>query len=425
MSVFQNQSFRNVLIASAISGIGDGFHSIAAMWWVKVHTGSDALVASVALAKGLTSVVLAPFAGALVDRLDRRTVMLYTNLARGLIVALLTLLAMTEQLEPWTLIVSSAFLAALGTLFGPAFGASIPNIVGKENLAPANSALQISGTLAGIAGPALGGLTVAGIGSSGAFLVDALSFLLSALFILISRIPSPARVTAAKTSSLFGDVAEGWNWLRGQRLMFGILLLALGLNFVVAPIQVLFPGYAKDVLMTDARGFGLLETGIPIGFLLGAVLLGVLKPKAIGAMIVASMCAFGLLLVGVGLSRFLPLSLGFLVIGGAMLALINISLSVVFQSRIPNEMQGRVFGVMQTLSGGLQPLGLALAPLLIVLLGGIPNVMIVIGALAAVSGLSFLALPGFLALRHESAPPTPGNSSDAPSGIAPSSSAAS
>ena len=414
MNVFQNPNFRNVLIASAVSSVGDGFHSIAAMWWVKVHTGSDALVASVALAKGLTSVVLAPFAGALVDRYDRRTVMLYTNLTRGLIVALLAFLTMTEQLEPWTLIVSSAFLSALGTLFGPAFGASIPNIVGKENLAPANSSLQISGTLAGIAGPALGGLTVAAIGSGGAFLVDALSFILSAFFILISKIPSPERVTATKTSSLFGDVGEGWRWLRGQRLMFGILVLALGLNFVIAPIQVLFPGYAKDVLMTDARGFGLLETGIPIGFLVGAVLLGVLKPKAIGAMITACMCAFGLLLVGVGLSRALPLSLGFLIVGGVALALINISLSVVFQSRIPNEMQGRVFGVMQTLGGGLQPLGLALAPLLIALLGGIPNVIILIGALTAVSGLSFLTLPGFLALRHDPTPASQGEEVSSP-----------
>ena len=114
---------------------------------------------------------------------------------------------------------------------------------------------------------------------------------------------------------------------------------------------------------------------------------------------VICLSAFGLLVVGLGLSRVLPLSLGFLIGMGAMLALINISLSVLFQSRIPNEMQGRVHGVMQTLAGALQPLGYSFAPLLILALGGIPNVMIVIGALTAVAGLSFLALPGFLGLR--------------------------
>ena len=103
--------------------------------------------------------------------------------------------------------------------------------------------------------------------------------------------------------------------------------------------------------------------------------------------------------MGLGFSRVLPLSLALLIGMGAMSALINITFSIVFQSRIPNEMQGRVHGVMQTLGGGLQPLRYSFAPLLIVALGGIPNVMIVIGALSAVAGLSFLILPGFLGLR--------------------------
>lgn len=401
MNLWRNPNFRNILLANAVSNVGDGFHTIAAMWWIKVHTGSDGLVAGVALAKGLTAVLLAPFAGALVDRYDRRMVMLWSNLARALIVALLGALALTDQLEPSVLIVASAGLAALDTLFGPAFSSSIPNIVGLDQLAPANSSLQIAGTLASITGPALGGIAVATIGSGGAFLADALSFALAALLILASKIPSPVRTQTAQPSSLLIEIGEGWHWLRGQRLMFGIMLLALGLNFLVAPLQVLLPGYAKDVLQTDARGFGIIEAGLPMGFLLGALLLGVLKPKAVGVMVIGCMSAFGLLVVGLGLSRVLPLSLALLIGMGAMLALINITFSVLFQSRIPNEMQGRVSGVMQTLSGGLQPLGYSFAPLLIFTLGGIPNVMVVIGALSSVAGLSFLILPGFLGLRHQ------------------------
>jgi MFS transporter, DHA3 family, macrolide efflux protein len=410
MNVLSNPNFRNILIGSAVSSVGDGFHTIASMWWVKVHTGSDALVASVALAKGLTAVLLAPFAGALVDRQDRRRVMLFVDLARAAIVALLGALALTERLEPWMLIACGALLSALGTLFGPAFGSSIPNIVGKENLAPANSNLQISGTLAGIAGPALGGIAVAGVGSGGAFLVDGLSFLVSAGFILASRIPTPEAVIAGKSSSLLRDVLEGWRWLRGQRLIFGIMVVALGLNFLTAPLQVLFPGYAKDVLLTDSRGFGLLEAGWSIGFLIGALALGALKPRRVGLMVMLCMGLFGTLLVGVGLSRLLPLSLGLIVLIGVMLAVVNITITVLFQSRIPNELQGRVFGVMQTLGSGLQPLGLALTPLLIIAMGGIPNLMIVIGGLAALSGLSFLGVPGFLGLRQPSAPPSPPSS---------------
>jgi MFS family permease len=402
MSLFSKPAFRNILVGNAISNVGDGFHSIAAMWWIKVHTGSDALVASVALAKGITGVALAPLSGAFVDRHDRRRVMLLADLGRALVVAVLGALAVSEHLESWMLIVSSVFISVLDTLFTPAFSSSIPNVVPREQLAPANSALQISGTLAGIGGPALGGIAVAALSSGFGFFVNAASFLVSAAFIAASAIPSPARVTAKHTSSVFQDVMGGWRWLRAERLMFGVMLLALGLNFLVAPLQVLFPGHAKDVLLTDARGFGLLEAGFPIGFLVGAVLLGALKPKAVGALVIGCMSTFGMLVMGLGLSRVLPVSLLVIVGMGAMLALINISFSVVFQSRIPNEMQGRVMGVMQTFGGALQPLGMAFAPALIVLLGGIPNVMLLIGALASVAGLSFLTLPGFLALRPPS-----------------------
>ncbi len=410
MNVLGNPNFRKILIGSAVSSLGDGFHTVASMWWIKVHTGSDALVAVVALAKGLAAVLLAPFAGALVDRQDRRRVMLFVDVTRAAIVALLGALALTESLEPWMLIACGALLSALGTLFGPAFTSSIPNIVGKENLAPANSNLQVSGTLAGIAGPALGGIAVAGVGSGGAFLVDAISFLVSAAFILASRIPTPEAVTAEKTSSLLKDVLEGWRWLRGQRLIFGIMVVALGLNFLTAPLQVLLPGYAKDVLLTDSRGFGLLEAGFPIGFLIGALLLGALKPERVGLMVVLCMGLFGASLVGVGLSRLLPVSLGLIVLIGVMLAGINLTISVLFQSQIPNELQGRVFGVLQTFGSGLQPLGLALTPLLIVVTGGIPNLMIVIGGLSALSGLGFLGVPGFLGLRQPSAPTNPPSS---------------
>ena len=329
MNLWRNPNFRNILLANAVLSVGDGFHTIAAMWWVKVNTGSDGLVAGVALAKGLTAVLLAPFAGALVDRYDRRMVMLWSNLARALIVAALGALALTSQLEAWFLIVASAALAASDTLFGPAFTASIPNIVGLDQLAPANSSLQIAGTLANITGPALGGMAVATIGSGGAFLVDALSFAVAALLILASKIPSPVRAQAEQPSSLLSEIGEGWRWLRGQRLMFGIMLLALGLNFLAAPLQVLFPGYAKDVLQTDARGFGLIESGLPMGFLLGSVLLNLLKPKSVGVMVIVCMSAFGLLVVGLGFSRVLPLSLALLIGMGAMSALINITFSIV------------------------------------------------------------------------------------------------
>jgi MFS transporter, DHA3 family, macrolide efflux protein len=403
MGIFNNPNFRNILIGNAISTVGDGFHSIAAMWWIKVQTGSDALVASVAIAKGLTSVILAPFAGALVDRHDRRRVMLLADLGRAVIISILGVLGITEGLEPWMLISSAVLIAVLDTLFSPAFSSSIPNIVDQDQLAPANSSLQIAGTLAAITGPALGGIAIAAFGSGFGFLVNAASFVISASFIFASHIPMPTRTTEATNSSLLNDVIKGWHWLRGQRLLFGIILLALGLNFLMAPLQVLFPGYAKDVLQSDARGFGLLEAGFPMGFLIGAVLLGVIKPRKLGPMVLTCMVAVGGIVVALGISKLLPVSLGLIVSLGVLLAIMNITITVVFQSRIPNEMQGRVFGVMQTLGGGLQPLGMALAPALIAALGGIPNVMIVMGVLTGLASLSFLTVPGFLEMR----PPTP------------------
>ncbi len=230
MKALRNPNFRNVLVGHAISSLGDGFHTIAALWWIKVQTGSDGMVAAVAFAKGLTAVGLAPFAGALVDRFDRRKVMLFSDCSRALVVTILGFLALTNLLEPWALIVASVLLSALGVLFNPAYSSSIPNIVGKENLGEATANLQVSATLAQILGPALGGLTVSQLGVGGAFLVDAGSFLLSAVFILFSQIKTPEVVTNTKNSSLLTDMKEAWLWLRGQRIMFSIICLATGLN---------------------------------------------------------------------------------------------------------------------------------------------------------------------------------------------------
>ncbi len=160
----------------------------------------------------------------------------------------------------------------------------------------------------------------------------------------------------------------------------------------------LIPGYAKDVLGTDARGFGLLETSIPIGFLCGALMLSAFKPKTVGGLMVISMICFSVFVFGLGLSKLLGLSMGLLILMGLMLAMMNISFGVVFGSLIPNEMQGRVGGLSQALATGFAPLGMALAPILIGVLGGIPTVLQLIGGLSCLAGLGFLTIPGFLQL---------------------------
>ena len=392
-SVLRNRSFLLLWVGQLVSQVGDRVHAIALMWWVLETTGSAALMGMVLIFATVPSVVFGPFGGGYVDRWNRKTIIVTMDLARGLIILGVAYLAIRGTLEVWQILVATAGVSLASVLFGPAVSATIPNIVRPTEITRANSLSQIVSQGTGIAGPALGGVLVALWGVGGVFLLNGISYILSGISELFISVP--ATVTAApKHKRILSEVVDGYRFVRSHVTIFGFLRVAAILNFFTAPFAILLPLITKDVLGRGAESLGVMTAAFSVGFLLASALLAVLREqrrKHPWIIFGIALAGGAMILMGV----FIDFTSYLVLIGvvGVTLGVANILIMSYVQSVVPDDMRGRVFGFMMTLSGGLQPLAFAVFGLVADRVP-IPYVLWMAGGALVLGGLSLYAVPG-------------------------------
>src|SRR6185436_14118909 len=268
-----NRDFRLLYAGTLISLGGDWFLTVALADLVLQLTSSATLVSLILLCQTLPIFLFTPHAGHLIDRLDRRKVMIATDLARTA-ACLLPLLARTPESLPFAF--AGVILISIGSAyFEPASQAALPNIVAPEELGPANVLMASTwGTMLAV-GAGLGGAVTAAFGRDVSFLVDAASFLFSAFLLLRMRarfservIPSEARNPPA----LLESIRETIRFARGQPRVLGLLTVKGGYGLgagVVAMVSV----FGREVFRAGAFGIGVLFAARGLGALLGPFLL--------------------------------------------------------------------------------------------------------------------------------------------------------
>jgi len=246
--------------------------------------------------------------------------------------------------------------AVAAAVFDPALLASVTLLVPSAQRARANSMLGVSGALAGIAGPALGGVMIGVAGMAAAFWLDAATFLVSFALVVASTIPMPARTASGDDD---GSFAVGWRVLRSNRGVRDLVVVAAGLNLCVAPVSVLIVGLAADRLHLGGQGFGLLSAAIPVGIVAGFVA----APKVAGRQRAALVALLGVG-VAIALSGAAPWAwwagVAF-VLAGVGIGVANTILPTRFQEAVEPSVQGRVFSVVGALGQAGRPIGLLLA----------------------------------------------------------------
>jgi MFS family permease len=393
-SLWRNHNFLLVWVGQSISMLGSRLTYIALLWWVLEETGSATTLASVAIATALPSLFLGPIAGTFIDRLDRRKLMLAMNLANGLIIGTAATLLFLGRLQVWQIYIFALLSSTATLVHRPSLQSSIPNLVTEGQLTKANSLYQISYSVSGIAGPALGGILVGLIGSGPTMWVDATTFCLAGLSLLLAAFSSPRIAGGKGWSSVCSDTLFGFKFLYRRKALFFMLFLFALINFLLAPTAVLFPIMAKDVLHAGAQGFGFFGSALSAGMLLGGLLTTHLKRfRRYGLGIVWGLTMLGAALTVFGLSRELILSLGALAVLGLAVAIVNIFEAVIFQTHVPNELQGRVFAAQSAITDGLQPISLAAIGGLLTLLAA-PVVLVGSGLAAIIAGLGGYLVKG-------------------------------
>lgn len=395
---FLSRDFRLLWLGQGTSQFGDRIHQLAMAWWVLQETGSAAMMGALLAVTSIPQVIFSPLAGPLIDRSERRKLMLLCDILRAVLVAVMAFLALRHVLPLPLMFVMAFLLASLGAVFMPASLAIMPEVVETEALMRANSLLHMTTQASAILGPALGGMLVAAFGSPLGFLGNAVTFLISTVSLaLMTPHVSPKASGEAYLASLKGGVAT----LKTRPAIATLLAAFAVSNIFLAPLSVLLPVFASQVFHKGAWGLGILEGALGSGMMVAAfALAGAGRVRAKVPFIGLSMGIQGLSLLAMGMFpcfyNFLP---GLFLLGLALGAL-NIVAVTTFQTAIQPELLGRFMGFLSSVVIGIMPLSYAAAGMLA---GRFPaaDLWIMSGLMLAALGVSLPFLPSLGRLELE------------------------
>jgi MFS family permease len=407
LSLFGLRNFRLLWISEGVSVIGDQFYLIALPWLVLNLTG-DALAMGTVLA--LAAVPRALFmlvGGALTDRFSPRLVMFISNILRMALVLLLAVPVLRGSIEMWMIYTLALLFGLADAFFYPAQSAIIPRLVRDEQLQAANALLQGTWQLSLFAGPVLAGTLIAmmagdaasaggdlrGIGL--AFVIDGLSFLISAVILWFVDDGGTAVQSDADKESLISAIREGLRavW-QDPALRAFFLLIAISNFLIIGPLSIGVPVLAASRFSGGAAAFGIIMSAYGGGSLIGTILAGVLpRPPAqrMGIVLGLIWSGLGLGIIGLGLASTTSSAAVIALFMGIAEGYVVILFITWLQRRTTEAMLGRMMSLLMFASVGLQPLSNMLTGALIDLNAQI--LFVAFGALMIIMTLLFLLNP--------------------------------
>lgn len=403
LRALRSRSFLWLWTSQLISQSGDFVFEIALIWLVLQTTGSILEVSLVVVVTLLPVVLLGPVLGVYTDRWPRRTILILTNLVEGALVAALAG-AVLAHTETFPLILAIAFALGVGGQFTRITSdAMVPQTVGVQDLAPANSLVSLSGSSSQVAGLAIGGIVVALLGTALPITYDVGTFVAAA--IIISLIPSgvgrPERSGPGATERFSGQFKEGLKYVLAQRFLLELVAIGVVVNFCGNAAFALWAPYSDRVLHGGASGYGLLGAGLALGAIIGTLVVGRIETrKSTGVFVLGGNLGVGVVLIALGLTRYFPLAFAEALLFGGTLSIINIPLISLIQAKVPAHLMGRATSVLLSLNLAAGPLGAVFAgvlasatsiSLVYVLAGGIVLVMdaVAIAGMREVRTLSY------------------------------------
>lgn len=274
-----NRNYRFTWIGQVISEVGDNYNNIAVFALAMANTGSGLVVAGVLIARAIPMMLAGPLAGVLLDRMDRRKIMIASDLVRAVIAAAFVFGIPAGR--TWVLYVLSALLMFASPFFTAGRSAILPSIATEGELHTANSLTQMTRWSAQTVGSLLGGAWIAGFGYEVAFLLNGLSFLASAWCIWKLRLPGGLAPTRAAMSTVkpWRDYTAGLRYMGATPLIFGIGLISVGWASGGGAAQILFSLFGENVFQNGPTGIGLLYGSGGIGLVAGAIFAHRIAPR--------------------------------------------------------------------------------------------------------------------------------------------------
>lgn len=394
----QQLKWRNLALllqGQAVTTLGNQVQDVAVLLWLKELTGSAALMGLCMLLTNLPEAVLAPLGGTIADRFGKVRTMVWSDVVSALAIGMV-LLAMLVGVPTHVLILalcmSNLLVGIASSCFSPAVASLIPDLLVKREWQTGNAAHQLCTVVARMAGQGAGGLVFTALGAAGALILNAITFLFSALtgaFIKPPRRqharPHPTRPVLAETATLLRSI------LRHHALR-GLLLYVAAFHLCLSVLPVCLPFYAEHVLQISTRWFGVFMAAYTVGIMVGFMTAGAVKPRGSRFRILAGASAAVGLLFAITAATSTPWVAWMALVGvGCGIGLIVVHLITELQVRARERDRGGIMGAAQAVGGSSLPVGMALTGILLDALSGL-------GMAYTTSVRGILATAAFLAI---------------------------
>lgn len=349
-----------------ISMLGSGLTSFGLGVWIYDQTGQATPFALTALFGTLPALLLMPIGGAVADRTSRRMLMILADTGSAVITAIVALTLFMGDLQVWHIYILAFFASVFSAFQEPAYSASITMLVPKKDLARASGILQMGHAASGILTPIMAGGLYALVGLKGVMIIDAVTYIFAISALFVVHIPQPKRITedskaGAKTPSILADAVFGWKYLRALPGLFGMLLYFASVNFFLNFSSVLSGPLVLS--FGSSTDLGIVQMVSGASMLVGSVIMsawGGPKKRKVPALIgFIALAVTGLLISGLRSNTWV-------ISTGRVVLLVFIPFAsalsqAVFQTKVPPDIQGRVFSIRGMIARSMTPLAFILS----------------------------------------------------------------
>jgi DHA3 family macrolide efflux protein-like MFS transporter len=358
-------SFVLVFIGQAFSLFGSRLVQFALVWWLTTVSGSATVLALASIMAILPQVLLGPFAGALVDRWNRRLILMVSDTLIALAVLVLAFLYSKDSVQIWHIYVLMSLRSLGGAFQWPAMQASTSIMVPEKHLSRVSGLNQSFHGIANIVAPPLGALLLELTPIHNILAIDISTAFFAVAPLFFIAIPQPIRgISEEDSKSIFSDLREGFKFVTGWRALLMIISMALVINLLTNPAFSLLPILVTNYFKGGAIELAWLQSSFGVGMIAGGILLGVwggLTSRIRTALL--SVVISGLAFLGFSFtpSNSLLIGIGLILISGLTNSIASASFFAILQSTVPPALQGRVFTLIMSLIMSMTPLGLAFA----------------------------------------------------------------
>jgi MFS transporter, DHA3 family, macrolide efflux protein len=356
--------FTVVWIGQLVSLLGTSMTNFALTIWAFQQTGRATDLALIGFFFMVPLLIVSPFAGAIVDRHNRKLMMMVSDLAAGAVTIVVLALLATDSLQVWHLYITAAVSGTFQTFQWPAYSAAITTMLPKKQYARANGMISLAESGAGIFAPVLAGAMLALFGLTAVLLLDILTFTFAIGSLLLVTIPNPQRTEAGAEAqgSIWKEAIYGFRYIFARRSLLGLQLLFFAANFLNTLGFTLFAPMILARTGSNELIFGSVQSAGAVGGVAGGLLMSAWGgPKRLVFGVIFGWMGVGLLQAFLGLGQTFALWAATMFLMTALTPIINGSNQAIWQAKVAPDVQGRVFSARRLIAWVSSPLAMLLA----------------------------------------------------------------